>query len=107
MVRIPLRNAIPFDHPATYQISVQGMIDPDWTDRLSGMTIGLITEEARPPVTTLHGEPATRLPCLEFSTRSMSYIYLFFQWFACLPARLTGRGVGGDASLVMAAVPEK
>ncbi len=56
MVSIPLRNTIPFDHPATYQISVQGKIDPDWSDRLSGMTIGLIREEACPPVTTLKGE---------------------------------------------------
>ena len=56
MVKIPLRNVIPFDRPATYQISVQGMIDPDWSDRLAGMTIGLVREEACPPVTTLKGE---------------------------------------------------
>jgi hypothetical protein len=56
MVRIRLRNAIFFDRPATYQIRVQGKINPDWADRLSGMTIGLITEEARPPITTLKGE---------------------------------------------------
>jgi len=56
MVNLPLRNTIPFDHPAIYLISVQGMIDPDWSDRLSGMTIGLVREEARPPVTTLKGE---------------------------------------------------
>jgi hypothetical protein len=56
MVSIPLRNAIPFDGPATYQISVQGKIDPDWSDRLAGMMIGLITEEASHPVTTLDGE---------------------------------------------------
>jgi hypothetical protein len=56
MVNLPLRNTIPFDHPATYLISVQGMIDLDWSDRLSGMTIGLVREEACPPVTTLKGE---------------------------------------------------
>jgi hypothetical protein len=56
MVSIPHRNAIPFDRPATYLISVQGMIDLDWSDRLSGLTIGLIREEACPPVTTLKGE---------------------------------------------------
>ena len=56
MASIPVRNPIPFDRPATYQISVQGRIDPDWSDRLSGMTIRLIAEEARPPVTTLDGE---------------------------------------------------
>ncbi len=56
MVNLPLRNTIPFDRPATYQISVQGLIDPDWSDRLAGMTIGLVREEACPPVTTLKGE---------------------------------------------------
>jgi hypothetical protein len=56
MVSIPFRNAIPFDRPATYQISVQGMIDPNWSDRLAGMTIGLVREEVCPPVTTLKGE---------------------------------------------------
>ena len=56
MASISLRNAIPFDRPATYQISVQGMIDPGWSDRLSGMTMSLIREEACPPVTTLKGE---------------------------------------------------
>ena len=56
MMSIPLRNEIPFDRPATYQINVLGMIDPDWSDRLSGMTMSLIREEACPPVTTLKGE---------------------------------------------------
>ena len=56
MVSIPLWNAVFFDRPATYQITVQGMIDPDWSDRLAGMTIGLVREEACPPVTTLKGE---------------------------------------------------
>ena len=56
MVSISLWNAIPFDRPATYQISVQGMIDPDWSDRLAGMTIRLTAEQACPPVTTLDGE---------------------------------------------------
>jgi hypothetical protein len=56
MVSIPLRNAIPFDGPATYQISVQGRIDPDWSDRLAGMTIRLTAKEASPPVSTLDGE---------------------------------------------------
>jgi len=56
MVKIPLRNVIPFDRPATYQISVQGLIDPDWSDRVAGMTICLTAEEASPPVTTLQGE---------------------------------------------------
>ena len=56
MMSMPSRNPIPFDRPATYQISVQGRIDPNWADRLEGMTICLTTEEACPPVTTLEGE---------------------------------------------------
>jgi hypothetical protein len=56
MVNRSLRNVIPFDRPATYQIRVQGKIDPDWSERLAGMAIRLTTEEARPPVTTLNGE---------------------------------------------------
>jgi len=56
MMNRSLRNAIPFDQPATYQIQVDGKIDPDWSDRLAGMTIRLTAEEASPPVTTLNGE---------------------------------------------------
>ena len=51
----PLRNDIYFDRPAAYQIKVQGKIDPDWSDRMAGMTICLTAEEARLPVTTLTG----------------------------------------------------
>ena len=39
MVKLPSRKSIPFDSPATYQIIVQGRIDPSWSDRLEGMTI--------------------------------------------------------------------
>ena len=53
---MPSRTPIPFDLPATYQISVQGRIDPTWSDRLEGMAICLATLEAGPPVTTLEGE---------------------------------------------------
>ena len=49
-------NAIPFDRPAIYQISVQGRIDPNWSDRLAGMALRLTTQDGRPPVTTLDGE---------------------------------------------------
>jgi hypothetical protein len=56
MVNRSLRNAIPFDRPAIYQISVQGKVDPEWSDRLAGMTIRLTVEDASPPVTTLQGE---------------------------------------------------
>jgi hypothetical protein len=56
MMSIPSRNPIPFDSPATYQISVLGRIDSTWSDRLEGMTIRLNTVEAVPPVTTMEGE---------------------------------------------------
>jgi hypothetical protein len=50
------RNPIPFDQPATYQISVQGRIGPSMSDLLGCMTISPSTMEADPPVTTLSGE---------------------------------------------------
>jgi hypothetical protein len=56
MVNLPPRKQIPFDSPATYQISVQGRIDSSWSDRLEGMTICLATVEAGSRVTTLEGE---------------------------------------------------
>jgi hypothetical protein len=49
-------NAIHFDRPAIYQICVQGIIDPNWSDRLAGMTIRQVAEEASPPFTILDGE---------------------------------------------------
>ena len=56
MMPMPSRNPIPYDRPATYQISVQGRIDPTWSDRLEGMTIGQAAVVSNPPVTTLEGE---------------------------------------------------
>jgi hypothetical protein len=56
MVNKRFGNAIPFDRPATYQISVQGRIDPDWSDRLGSMAVHLPEDESRLPVTTLKGE---------------------------------------------------
>ena len=56
MVKPLSRKPIPFDCPATYQITVQGRIDPGWSDRLEGMTICQTMGEAALPVTTLEGE---------------------------------------------------
>ena len=56
MKPMPTRNLIPFDRPAIYQISVQGRIDPTWSDRLEGMAIYLATVEADSPITSLEGE---------------------------------------------------
>jgi hypothetical protein len=50
------REAVPFDRPATYRISVQGRIDPNWSDLLAGMKIRLAKDEAHPLVTILDGE---------------------------------------------------
>jgi hypothetical protein len=52
----PHRNAIFFDRPATYQILVQGRVDPNWSDLMAGMAICLTVSETNPPVTTLQGE---------------------------------------------------
>jgi hypothetical protein len=56
MVNLPPRNPLAFDNPATYQISVQGRLDPSWSDRLEGMEITLTPVEVEPPATTLVGE---------------------------------------------------
>ena len=56
MMNAPTRKPIPFDCPATYQISVLGRIDPTWSDRLESMTIQLVLVEPDAPVTTLQGE---------------------------------------------------
>ena len=50
------RNPIPFDQPATYQIIVQGQIDPSMSDLLASMTIFPGTVEADQTVTILCGE---------------------------------------------------
>jgi hypothetical protein len=50
-------NRFTFDSPATYQICVQGQIDPSWSDRLGGMAIFPDTlETTGHPATTLEGE---------------------------------------------------
>jgi len=69
-------NPIPFDCPATYQISVQGRIDPNSSDLLGGMTITPATAEEGLPVTNLEGDLRIRLPWPACSTRSMSCICL-------------------------------
>jgi hypothetical protein len=56
MMSLPLRKPIPFDSPATYQIIVQGRIDPTMSDLIGGMTIQIKTEESSPLVATLKGE---------------------------------------------------
>jgi hypothetical protein len=56
MVNILHGITIPFDHPAIYQINVQGRIDPNWSDRMAGMKIRNSLEQKNPPITILEGE---------------------------------------------------
>ena len=56
MMSMPSRSLLPFDRPATYRISVQGLIDPSWSDLLQGMAICPAAMEMDLPVTTLEGE---------------------------------------------------
>jgi hypothetical protein len=56
MMSLKHRNPIPFDCPATYQIIVQGRVDPDMSDLLGGMTIQMKSEEKDSQVTILKGE---------------------------------------------------
>ena len=53
---MPTRNTLPFDSPAIYQITVQGRIDPTWSDRLEGMSLYQATAETGFLLTTLEGE---------------------------------------------------
>jgi hypothetical protein len=56
MMSLPSRKSIPFDRPATYQIIVQGRIDPALSDQLGGMTIQISPVDTDPAVTILEGE---------------------------------------------------
>ena len=56
IMNIHSKKVIPFDCPATYRITVQGRIDPTWTNRLEGMKVSLASGDDGPPVTTLAGE---------------------------------------------------
>jgi hypothetical protein len=57
MMTLPSRDTSPFDSPATYQISVEGQIDPIWFYRLEGMLIYQTrVKGACSPVTTLEGK---------------------------------------------------
>jgi hypothetical protein len=56
MINRSSRNPYIYDCPATYKITVQGRIDPTWSDRLEGMAIRQVTVEENRPVTTLEGK---------------------------------------------------
>ena len=43
------------DQPAMYQIKVQGRLDEDWSDWLSGMTLTAECQKDGPTITTLTG----------------------------------------------------
>ncbi len=50
------QNAIPFDSPATYQITVQGKVDPTSADLLGGMNVHHTVVGTGQMITTLEGE---------------------------------------------------
>ena len=84
-------NAIPFDRPAIYQISVQGRIDPDWSDRLAGMALRVTTEDGCPPATTLDGELSDQAALLGI-LNSLYELHLTVLSVLCLSyAPLSGR----------------
>lgn len=45
-----------FDSPASYQICVEGMVDPEWSDRLGGMSIIAESSKDGSDLSTLSGE---------------------------------------------------
>jgi hypothetical protein len=51
----PPGNAIHFDRPVSYMISVQGIVDLNWSDLLDGMTMSVTKEEGKLSVTTMEG----------------------------------------------------
>ncbi len=77
------RHPISFDYPATYQITVQGSIDPSWSDRLEGMTITLPTGDADPKITILVGELGDQ-SALNGVLNSLYNLRLFVVSIVCL-----------------------
>ena len=49
-------NKIKMESPGRYQISIQGSLDPEWSDRLGGLKIDTRQTEDGQTVTTLTGE---------------------------------------------------
>ena len=47
--------SFPFDQPAYYQISVEGLVPENWLDRLEGMKLTPIEESIKPVLCTLTG----------------------------------------------------
>ena len=56
MLNQPTQNIIIFDCSATYQITVQGKIDPSSSELIGGMKVRHTALEAGHTVTTLEGE---------------------------------------------------
>jgi hypothetical protein len=49
-------NEIKMDSPGRYQISIQGVLSADWSDRLGGLEIVTTSSADGRPVTTLTGD---------------------------------------------------
>lgn len=54
----PLGQTPSFDEPAAYQITIQGVISPGWSQQLEEMNISHMTLENGTSLTTLTGELA-------------------------------------------------
>jgi len=46
----------PILYPAEYEITVQGLLDISWSQRMSGMTITVTGGKGLTPITTLRGD---------------------------------------------------
>lgn len=49
------QDAFGFGRPATYRVVFQGVLGPEWSDRLAGMSISTADPDTGPPQTTLEG----------------------------------------------------
>ena len=87
MVNILHGIAISFDRPATYQVKVQGRIDPNWSDRMAGMQIRIAPEQTTPPITTLEGEVSDQAALLGV-LNSVYELHLPIISVVALPSRI-------------------
>jgi len=55
--------------PMTYQIRVQGRLDEDWSDWLSGLTVAFAWADDGSPITTLAGPVADQAALRGILTR--------------------------------------
>jgi hypothetical protein len=56
MTQSKSRKSFPFDRPGKYRISVQGLLDESWSERLGGMRITAGSRKEQGQVTELVGQ---------------------------------------------------